>query len=348
MKKTILFIITTIIFTSFTVNAQIELKKMPLTGFGVPYQKVYYPTRPLADNIQTYTITATLPSNINSSILSYFKNNIRLSGFRYVENNPDINIVVNLKYFDFETPTKHAAGKYVSVQMQYSYDFQIVMNYAQSNKQIEEYNAFTKVIGTQKYISIWSKEFSSDQEADEAIRNIGKYKNDIIIGRFEEPFKTISSEWSNKYGYTFDYGSENLFRINDKNYYYTFFYLRNIQPLADVFKKASIYDPPANYFEEIKPFIDYFEEIIPLFQAKQPNVAKTVEAASYFNIAKIYFLCEMLDKSQEYLNKGVSTGELKRDFETLQNQIKYVQKIYEQRKIQRLSEDKSVIERSRW
>ncbi|MDR0866479.1 MAG: hypothetical protein LBO74_16335 [Candidatus Symbiothrix sp.] len=351
MKKTIFVTILSLIGLAASIDGygQIELKKIAFGKFEVPYSYIQYPSTPLGDDFQTYSLGIVVPKNINPGIKAYFDDHISIKGFQKVENGADLLVVVKVNLFDFKEPVSSQNEKYYYLSMQYSYDCQIQLINAKTNKVLNNYDVnSSKNMRGEVGFSIWSKDYSTANERDNALLRIDQVKNDLIKETFKETCQSASDTWTRAYGYKIVSGDDYLLTMKEKEYYYTYFYLRNIQKIKDIFVKANTYSPLSEYKDQIAPYIQYYEEVIGLFQKIQPNVAKTVEAASYYNIAKLYYFYDMPDKSLEYIQKGLETGELKRDLENLKGYNEYLKKTFETNNITNRSGNETVAARLRW
>jgi hypothetical protein len=351
MKKTVLQAITMVLcfITSVNLYGQIELKKISFGNFEVPYSHIQYPSTPLGDDYQTYSISLILPQNINSSLMSFFEENIRLKGFQKVENGSDLIITVIINKFDFKEPVTRQNDKYYYLDIQYSYDCQIQLVDGKNNKVLRNYDVnSSKNMRGEVGTASWSENYSMKNDLDKALSNISKIKDNIIRYVFKKTCEDASNSWNYAYGYQLVSENDHLLTMKESDYYYTYFYLRNTQGIRSIFKKANINEPLSEFQNEIAPYIQYYEEVIPLFQKIQPNVAKIVQAASYYNIAKIYYFCDMPDKSLEYVQKGLETGELKSELGNLKSYNETLKRIFSANGVNNRSYNGKISSRLRW
>lgn len=335
--KTLNKILLTAIFSfAFTqLFAQIDLTKISFGNFPIHVEYWQYPSKPLGDGYSSYSFKLDAPEKINPKLLAFFERNITIKGFQPIPDNGDLIVKIHIKSFDFAEPVvgTNKVGEH-TLSMQYSYDCVLQLLNAKTNKSLGSYDINTgKNIRGNVGFKVWNERYDVKSKLDHALNTINKIQNELIESTFTDECKKASEDWTRWYGKELKSNNDGLLVMDEKNYYYSYFYLHNVWRLKEIFKKTNINKPPVQYKDEIAPFIQYYEDVILHFQKIQPKVANKVAAASYYNIAKIYYYYDMPDQMQEYIDKGFATGEMGSYFQGLTTSRKYLLEIFEKNKI---------------
>jgi hypothetical protein len=135
-----------------------------------------------------------------------------------------------------------------------------------------------------------------------------KYRNKHI----REMEETIQNYLNRTYGYPINSGKDNFWILSRKSHPEYYKHHEAFEKARLAFVKMS-YNSPTNQIErDLQPVIKYFKEVIPRYTGKKKK-ARKVRYASYYNLAKIYFYLDNMEKTREYGQKLIDNNYDKKD-----------------------------------
>lgn len=298
---------------SLSVFSQKEMKDISFSGYGVPVHYWQYPSHPLGDDFETFSVNV---GSDNPFIVSYLRDRIKIARFDQLETGGDIQIRILVPDFTFKEVEKKEhevldkdgklRDRYYTLRIIYTYAIEAVVRNGRTGEKL-----FERKWDTSHSSDIWAREYRDEHEFNISTTSerIDKIKNDIMQDVFGKTADGISNECTFNYSISSVESKDNLLRMNEDDYYEHYFYLKQMQDLSAIFKKMDLMIPLTDFQDELDPIMSYLESIIVKYENKSPKVVAKVAAASYYNLGMIYFYMDDPDKALIYGQKVMDTKE---------------------------------------
>jgi hypothetical protein len=257
--------------------------------------------------------------NPNDRTFSVNDNYISIAGFSRVSTDGTIEIdfmfngttVENFEVVEVKHEKKNKKGEVISTR----YSYKLELDY-RSTGAVRITNTLTgeNYSDTYSHSSSYTKHsFKTRSKAQRYYDNNRhsletKYRNDHIRDMEE----SIQNYLNKTYGYPINSGKDNFWILSRKSHPEYYKHHEAFERARLAFIKMSYNKPVASLEKELQPVIQYFKEVIPRYQGSKKKMRK-VRYASYYNLAKIYYYLDNIEKTKEYGQKLIDNGYDKKD-----------------------------------
>lgn len=351
MKKYICILITMVgIVLPIVVGAQtnpLELKDVSYYKFNYPYRYTRYPDTPLGDEYKTiYVEKAVLDTVINKDKVFSLLRTANIAGFKTVgaDEQPDLRSKITIQDVRIHKPIStineiNNGKSGISIEenfvIKYEIKYSVELYDLRKDTLLYQYNKALEK-GEWKGQKQYHKGDAIGQEEARRIADQGVEQAAINL---EEMIASLSTQatltWSDRYGTHPAVANVSYYHMGDKKHYETFFYSNELKLFKDTYKAlpSSTRVLPRVLTGDTKQpdrFIRYNESLIEKYKDATPKVLVKIASTGYYNIATIYLWDEKFDLAREYAQKGLETGEMKKEFEeifkTIDSHINYLKK----------------------
>lgn len=178
-----------------------------------------------------------------------------------------------------------------------------------------------------------SKDFTSRYEAQNYY-NDNRYviRNKERDAHKKEIEEDVSSYLISNYGYSIRNSSDQLWILGKKKHPEYNLHNEFSDKAKEVFKKMKHDELVDGLKSEFKPIIDYFESVIPKYPGTKKK-QKKIRYASYYNISKIYYYLDDLEKAKEYAEKLIANDQGKASGKTMLRSVNRLTKLFNLNKV---------------
>ena len=315
---------------------KVDLDKYKFTVGGV----YVLPKDPLPEDYKTFNVKATLANSVGVSA-NNVEGRISIGGWNRLENNQKAHLAITINFDNLiidkseiaesKSESKDKAGK---VTVTYSYK----VNYAYSmgaGHKITDFNG--KVLSSGLYLrpsgSFSSGDFSNYSAAssykndnNSALRD--KFTNECI----DRYTSQVSNDMTSKWGLSAKNEYDHFWMMDSKKHPEQ----DSMQIMAKFMKEQMPMfraDVLASDFKvTMAPFIGYFERLAERYKADEKG-DKKFRYSSYYNLAKLYYYFDDLDKSDEYADKLIKNDYDKGDGEDFKKDNVKLREVFKKAKI---------------
>lgn len=248
------------------------------------------------------------------------KSSLKVAGFEEVNDSPSLDIEYYFKgtqdgEVDIQQEKHEDKDKEGNVTRTY-YTYKIVSSYTSSSSlridnNLDPSKNYNKTLEESSNYS--SNDFSSRSKAQQYLdNNRGSIRSKQRSSHQSKLIKRAVSFVNSTYGYVV-YNKKDLFWILGKKKHPEYQGHREAYEKAKIIFDKMKYDEPIDDLKtELQPIVEYFDSLIAKYPGKKKK-AKKMRYASYYNIAKIYYYMEELDKAIAYSEKLIENDYDKKD-----------------------------------
>jgi hypothetical protein len=337
MKKLFLF---TIVMSTIVFN-HVSAQKVDLDKYRFSIGSMYtLPNDPLPEDYKTFNAKATIGKSIELDE-NTIENKFNIGGWNRLENTAKahLSIAVSLgnliidksEIKESKSESKDKAGK-VTVSYSYTVTYQYSMG---ANYKITDYNGKSYSCGS--YLKP-SGSFNSDNFSTYSAAS--NYKNDnnfALRDRFtneliDRYINQINRDMTSKWGLS-TVGSNDHFWLMDSKKHpeqdSMQIYAKFIKEKMPIFTANMV---ASEFIEVMSPFIGYLERLPSRYKTDEKN-DKKLRYSSYYNLAKLYWYLDDVDKSDAYADLLIKNDYDKDDGEDIKKDNVKLRAIFSKAKI---------------